>query len=128
MYSALSLPNSDLGQEYVVIFHDDKTVSLIKQCIRDGTSSASVSAMRYDYENGLALFEEDIVLSNSTYTFDSQYCANFDSGKHGEIVISDNNLYTPRNLPYTPIYLFITILIFFLLLLFTKRLIFGKLL
>lgn len=126
--SSIALPNANISTEYTVKFNSNKTLNLINHCVRDGTSSSQVSSFVYDYETGVALYEELISITNDDYLFTSIDCDLRDQGKHGLITISNNNLFTPVNLPYTPIYLFIFIVSVITLFKFIKNLFFGKLL
>lgn len=127
MYNSIALPEANLEDgKYTVIFNDNKTLNLIKSCVRDGTASSQLNSFVYDYENGIVLYEEKINIQNTDYVFTSQECDSRDQGRHGIIVVNENSLYTPRAVLLTPIYLIISITMFIISLLLIKRLIFGK--
>lgn len=125
--SSIALPNANISTEYTVKFNSNKTLNLINHCVRDGTSSSQVSSFVYDYETGIALYEETINITHDDFLFTSIDCDLRDQGTHGLITISNNNLQTPYNLPFTPIYLFITICAFIFFFTLIKRIIFGRL-
>lgn len=124
--SSIALPNSNINTDYTVRFNNNQTLNLINHCVRDGTSSSRVNSFVYDYENGIALYEEEITINQDDFLFVSLNCDMYDTGNHGLITISNNNLQTPKNLPFTPIYLFLTICALIFLFTIIKRIIFGR--